>query len=566
MQIPGPSAFWSSSFQKSLQIQTTRKSLPIPRVEPAAAHPRRFAQHIADLSQALRSLGNSSGSRKVSLHGATHLAVAGMVAGSDLGLQLQPTAASLASTQEVNAIATSFGPFQPEFSGSSTATPTIGGVYNGSSGDDTLTFDVRRGGTVGSNSLRIRIENGSGQTLEEINISASYTPGEAIELDNGLTLKLSSGNLVKNNTFELAVFTSVGSAVDPTKAFDGTGNDIPNFEPGVGVQAGSFTVNGAQIDVLASDSIQSVLAKINASGAGVSATFDTLTERVVLIDEEPGASGTITLGADDSGFLDAVKLSAAALTPGTDEDMIRALDQVSEIAVQSGTFKINGVILSVDTQSDSLHDLIERINAADTGVTASFDLESGRVKLSSSTYFDLEDGTSGLFGSLGIEEGRYGEELVSAGLKKLRFSNSRSLRRDLRKVSNAVQDLLASPALSGRTLESELVRNALSGALRSAIGELKPDAAGDHLSTGLGITFDFRANGEAKVSIDQGQLSHALNKRASDLAQFLMGSSGPGGGEGLIALLSKAVESIEESVFPLFDPGGEGGLFVDYLA
>jgi hypothetical protein len=566
MQIPGPSAFWSSSFQKSLQIQTTRKSLPIPRVEPAAAHPRRFAQHIADLSQALRSLGNSSGSRKVSLHGATHLAVAGMVAGSDLGLQLQPTAASLASTQEVNAIATSFGPFQPEFSGSSTATPTIGGVYNGSSGDDTLTFDVRRGGTVGSNSLRIRIENGSGQTLEEINISASYTPGEAIELDNGLTLKLSSGNLVKNNTFELAVFTSVGSAVDPTKAFDGTGNDIPNFEPGVGVQAGSFTVNGAQIDVLASDSIQSVLAKINASGAGVSATFDTLTERVVLIDEEPGASGTITLGADDSGFLDAVKLSAAALTPGTDEDMIRALDQVSEIAVQSGTFKINGVILSVDTQSDSLHDLIERINAADTGVTASFDLESGRVKLSSSTYFDLEDGTSGLFGSLGIEEGRYGEELVSAGLKKLRFSNSRSLRRDLRKVSNAVQDLLASPALSGKSLESELVRNALGGALRSAIGELKPDAAGDHLSTGLGIAFDFRANGEAKVSIDQGQLSHALNKRASDLAQFLMGSSGPGGGEGLIALLSKAVESIEESVFPLFDPGGEGGLFVDYLA
>jgi flagellar capping protein FliD len=309
-----------------------------------------------------------------------------------------------------------------------------------------------------------------------------------------------------------------------------------------------------------------VLAKINASGAGVSATFDTLTERVVLTDEEPGASGAITLGADDSGFLDAVKLSAAALTPGTDEDMIRALDQVSEIAVQSGTFKINGVILSVDTQSDSLHDLIERINAADTGVTASFDLESGRVKLSSSTYFDLEDGTSGLFGSLGIEEGRYGEELVSAGLKKLRFSNSRSLRRDLRKVSNAVQDLLASPALSGKSLESELVRNALGGALRSAIGELKPDAAGDHLSTGLGIAFDFRANGEAKVSIDQGQLSHALNKRASDLAQFLMGSSGPGVGEGLIALLSKAVESIEEIVFPLFDPGGEGGLFVDYLA
>jgi hypothetical protein len=68
------------------------------------------------------------------------------------------------------------------------------------------------------------------------------------------------------------------------------------------------------------------------------------------------------------------------------------------------------------------------------------------------------------------------------------------------------------------------------------------------------------------VSIDQGQLSHALNKRASDLAQFLMGSSGPGVGEGLIALLSKAVESIEEIVFPLFDPGGEGGLFVDYLA
>jgi|GEM_PF-1325201 len=567
MQVPGVPGFRPSFFQSSLQIRPLRRALEVPALQRrSASELREFAKQVNDLSSALRGLQRSSRFRIISLRDATHLAVAGATEGDDLGLQLQPTAATLGSSEEVNAISTSYGPFQPVFNGSSTSTPTIGGIYDGSSGDDTLTFKVRREGTVGSDFVRIKVKDGNGQNLQTLNISSSYTPGDPIQLNNGLTLSLSAGSLRKNNTFELDVSASVGSAVDPTQAFDGTGNDIPNFEPGLAVQAGSFKINGASIAVSASDSIQTVLGKINVSAAGVTATFDSLTERVLLTHDEPGAAGEITLGADSTGFFNAVKLSSAVLDPGTDEDPRRAIDQVSEINARSGFFKINGVALQVDTETDSLDDVVRLINAARTGVTASFNSETGKVELSSGANFTLEDGTSGFFAAVGIEEGSYGREARDPDAKQLKFRNTRGLRRGLGEVSSAIGDLMRSAALSGRDLEAGLVRSALDGALRGAIAELDPDSQGDRLSTGLGIRFDLRGDSAASMELEQGQLSRAFERRSTELAAFLMGGPGSGDGEGLIALLSKAVERIEEGVLPLLDPEGSGGSFIDRLA
>ena len=54
------------------------------------------------------------------------------------------TQASLRSTEEINAVPTSYTPFRTGFSGASTALATIGGVYDGDQGTDTLTFQVKK--------------------------------------------------------------------------------------------------------------------------------------------------------------------------------------------------------------------------------------------------------------------------------------------------------------------------------------------------------------------------------------------------------------------------------------
>ena len=101
--------------------------------------------------------------------------------------------------------------------------------------------------------------------------------------------------------------------------------------------AGSFTINGIQIDILDTDTLNSVVSKITNSSAGVIATFDVATERVLLTQKTLGPGGQIVLGGDSSGFFDAVKLSAAtpvlvivekALEEAGD-DLARRLDPVA---------------------------------------------------------------------------------------------------------------------------------------------------------------------------------------------------------------------------------------------
>lgn len=104
---------------------------------------------------------------------------------------------------------------------------------------------------------------------------------------------------------------SRGAGVNPANPFNGTGASDPLFDPGQAVTAGSFQVNGISITVQANDTIYKVLDKITSSFAGVTATFDPVTETVNLISKTNGAPA-ITLAGDTSGFLAAVKLDATA--------------------------------------------------------------------------------------------------------------------------------------------------------------------------------------------------------------------------------------------------------------
>jgi hypothetical protein len=92
------------------------------------------------------------------------------------------------------------------------------------------------------------------------------------------------------------------------------------------------------------------------------------------------------LSADSSNFLQAVKLDGAVAVPGLDPDTVRPLSEVAEFAaVASGSIVINGVSVAVDPQADGLDDVMARINAADAGAVATFDVGTQQMTIAAAS-------------------------------------------------------------------------------------------------------------------------------------------------------------------------------------
>jgi flagellar hook-associated protein 2 len=146
---------------------------------------------------------------------------------------------------------------------------------------------------------------------------------------------------------------------------------------------GYFEINGTRINVdVSEDTLMEVLSKINASGAGVSAVWDDGNDKIRLLNKSVGGKG-IEFGADTSGFFAAMNINTAAPTAsGRDAAVNRELDQVAALSpVTDGYFNINGITFSVDTATDSLQDILNRINDSGAGVSAYYSSDLDKVVL-----------------------------------------------------------------------------------------------------------------------------------------------------------------------------------------
>ena len=464
---------------------------------------------------------------------------------ADIGLDAARSATVLRSTGEVNATPTSFTPFGPAWSGSSTALATIGGVYDGAQGDDVLTFDVRRGGEHGVDNLRIRVRDSSRARLDLIRISKSDPLDQEYTLSNGLVLTLGAGQLIRNEAFTVAVSSTVGSVVDPDRPLDGTRNASPNLEDGLSVSDGSFDVNGVRIAVGASDSINDVLGRITSSEAGVTATFDGATETVVLTQKTPGAGHDIVLGPDTSGFLAAVKLDGAAPTPGTDgnaDDVLSSLPVFS--TVRSGSLLVNGTEIAFDVGTDSLNDVLGRINAADAGVSASL-VRDQRVVLKAvdrTSAITLDDGGTGLLGALGIAEGSHRAEPGQPGVSR---DHAKEIVQAVSAAVTVFNRLVEIPAAGSARAE------ALSGT-RARMEEIVTRSLGLARSSGAsdpGLRFDFSSGSQVAVldEDEQQALEQGLTRHFADLRAIFNGSS-EGSNDGLVREIFRVLDAIDLSL------------------
>ncbi len=484
---------------------------------------------------------------------------------SPLGLDMTNTAATLNSSGEINASPTSFTPFGPEWLGASTAEITIGGEYQYDPATDgplppdaAYTFESRRNGTRGSSRIQIRVEDPFGNRTN-VRVRRGDPLTQPYDIGNGLYFTIGAGSTInRDTTTVLSVSDSIGSVVNPDLPLGGIRNQNPNLQFGSpSIVNGGFDVNGENISVLTTDTLNDVVNRINLSGAGVTAVFNALTERIEFVQNTLGSAATIDLQNDDSNFLASTKLDNLNLVDGIDPEDIQALQDVSVFSsVASGDIIINGRNVAIDTATDSLATVLDKINSSGAGVVATFDSAAQQVLIEANeatSVLNLDSNGTGLFGALNIPEGRVDPEAVSRGI-------SRRKSYEIADATNAVFEqinrLFSDSTFVGKGNNTAIFRGALETALRSAFGDTDEKNI-------LGLRLDASNNARLRgdfTTVERREFTSNLQRRGNLVRDFLAGKDDEGGlVKGLFVATQQALNAVNQSL-------GLSGTFVDTYA
>jgi len=214
--------------------------------------------------------------------------------------------------------------------------------------------------------------------------------------------------------------SNLGQALNPTTD-DVSSLTLANLPIGQAVTAGRFTVNGSEVTIALTDSLQDVFDAISTATSGnVTASYDHLTDKVTLT----SGSGEVMLGAanDTSNFLRALKLNNNGTTTTTSSAALGTVKTTATLASANlttaitavdgsgnGSFSINGVSMSYNVNTDTLSAVLTRINDSTAGVSAAFDAANDRVTLTNKGTGDLgisvSESAGGLLGALGLTSG-----------------------------------------------------------------------------------------------------------------------------------------------------------------
>jgi len=173
------------------------------------------------------------------------------------------------------------------------------------------------------------------------------------------------------------------------------------------VQGQTFSINGTQITLSDSDTLQGVLDKINSSVSGVTASYDSGSGKISLSSGSPIILGS---GSDSSDFLKQAELFNNGTGSVTSQIGLGRIDGNTDLSSAglrttptSGTFTVNGVSITY-TAGQTMNDLINTINQSGAGVSATYDSYEDQLVLSSTTRgpesITVADGTSNIASAL----------------------------------------------------------------------------------------------------------------------------------------------------------------------
>src|SRR6185369_756153 len=214
----------------------------------------------------------------------------------------------------------------------------------------------------------------------------------------------------KFNITQLASAAQLNGATNVGKALSSDGNlsavTLGTAGFATGITAGTFTINGAQISIATTDSLQQVFDKISAAtNNAVTASYDfstnqTTSDKITLT----SASNTeIILGSatDTSNFLQVAHLynnGSGAITSTSPLGSVRLAANLSDSnlstgitgdTIGQGEFTINGVSITYDLSTDSIQSVLERINNSAAGVTAAYNAQTDGFVLTNKSTGDV---------------------------------------------------------------------------------------------------------------------------------------------------------------------------------
>lgn len=243
--------------------------------------------------------------------------------------------------------------------------------------------------------------------VEALNDSALFDKRTAASNDADVaTASAEAGTSLAKYTFaisQLATTSAQQGGSNAGAALNATSNvsalTLSSAALSTAVTAGTFTVNGKQITLATSDSLQTVFDAISTATSGtVTGTYDPGTDKISLT-----SGGAITLGSavDTSNFLTAFKLHnngtgtiASSHELGTVKQSTALASAnfgtaVSDGGSGAGVFKVNGVSISFNATTDTTSNVLARINNSAAGVTATYDSVNDRFLLTNKTTGDL---------------------------------------------------------------------------------------------------------------------------------------------------------------------------------
>jgi flagellar hook-associated protein 2 len=170
---------------------------------------------------------------------------------------------------------------------------------------------------------------------------------------------------------------------------------------GTAVTAGTFTVNGAQVSIATTDTLQDVFDKISsATGNAVTASYDSTTDKITL-----SGTGPIVLGSatDTSNFLQASQLynnnqAGNSITSSLALGHVKVTASMASANLQTaiqddgtgnGAFTVNGVTINYNASTDNIQNVMDRITNSTAGVAASYDALNNRFVLTDKVTGDV---------------------------------------------------------------------------------------------------------------------------------------------------------------------------------
>lgn len=271
--------------------------------------------------------------------------------------------------------------------------------------------------------------------------------------------------------------TNIGARLNPTNDVSSLVlSDAAFAKP---VTAGTFSVNGKQVTIATSDSLQDVFDKIStATGGTVTGAYNALTDRVTL-----ASTGTIVLGGatDTSNFLTVAKLqnngtgtvassaSLGAIKSGAALNAGNFGTAISDGGNGVGEFRINGVPIAFNAGTDSLKNVIDRINASAAGVTASYDPVNDRLSLSNKVTGDLGIGLEDVSGNFLSATGLSGGGLTRGANLQYSINGGGTLTSTSNTITEDSSGIVGLVVTALKTGESTVDVSSDTGAIKTAI-------------------------------------------------------------------------------------------------